>query len=150
RDDLYMLGMDGTVPSARYRAESGRPNRIAPTRSTCAVVVSSQNANRDWIYYMQQTISSEGYSGFGFSPYFPHTVRTKETKTCTDCHFSQAKDNNAWMANIVMQGTNLVNFFGRYVYVAEGNKGFDAVVVAEHDDPPAVLGSELHKLAYPK
>src|ERR1043166_9574522 len=54
------------------------------------------------------------------------------------------------MANIVMQGTNLMNFFGRYVYVAEGNKGFDAVVVAEHDDPPAIFGSELHKLAYPK
>ena len=48
-----------------------------------------------------------------------------------------------------MQGTNLVNFMGRYVYVAEGSKGFDAVPVAEHDDPPAVFGSDLHKLAYP-
>jgi hypothetical protein len=138
RDDIYMLGVDGTVTN----------HRIAPTRSTCAVVVSSQNANRDWVYYMQQTVSAEGFSGFGFSPYYPHTVRATETKTCTDCHVSRDGDNNAWMAQLLMQGTNLVNFMGRYVYVAEGAKGFDAVPVAEHDDPPAVFGSDLHKLVY--
>ncbi len=138
RDDIYMLGVDGTVTG----------HRIAPTRSTCAVVVSSQNANRDWLYYMQQTISAEGFSGFGFSSYYPHTVRATETKTCTDCHVSREGDNNAWMAQLLMQGTNLVNFMGRYVYVAEGAKGFDAVPVAEHDDPPAVFGSDLHKLVY--
>jgi len=138
RDDIYMLGVDGTVTN----------HRIAPTRSTCAVVVSSQNANRDWLYYMQQTVSAEGFSGFGFSPYYPHTVRATETKTCTDCHVSRDGDNNAWMAQLLMQGTNLVNFMGRYVYVAEGSKGFDAVPVAEHDDPPAVFGSDLHKLVY--
>ncbi len=138
RDDIYMLGIDGTVTK----------HRIAPTRSTCAVVVSSQNANRDWLYYMQQTVSAEGFSGFGFSPYYPHTVRATETKTCTDCHVSRDGDNNAWMAQLLMQGTNLVNFMGRYVYVAEGSKGYDAVVVAEHDDPPAVFGSDLHKLVY--
>ena len=138
RDDIYMLGIDGTVTK----------NRIAPTRSTCAVVVSSQNANRDWLYYQQQTISAEGFSGFAFSPYYPHTVRARETKTCTDCHVSEARDNNAWMAQLLMQGTNLVNFMGRYVYVAEGSKGFDAVVVAEHDDPSAVFGSDLHEIVY--
>ncbi|MBI3665832.1 MAG: hypothetical protein HY236_06340 [Acidobacteria bacterium] len=140
RDDIYMLGIDGTVTK----------HRIAPTRSTCAVVVSSQNANRGWLYYMQQTISAEGFSGFGFSPYYPHTVRSKETKNCTDCHVSQAGDNNAWMAQILMQGTNLVNFMGRYVYVAIGNKGFEAISVAEHDDPPAVIGSDLQRIAYPE
>jgi hypothetical protein len=139
RDDIYMLGVDGTVTG----------NRIAPTRSTCAVVVSSQNANRDWLYYQQQTISAEGFSGFGFSSYYPHTVRAKETKTCTSCHISRDGDNNAWMAQLLMQGTNLVNMMGRYAYVAEGGKGFDAVTVAEHDDPPAVFGSDLQKIAYP-
>ncbi len=138
RDDIYMLGIDGTVTK----------HRIAPTRSTCAVVVSSQNANRDWLYYMQQTISSEGFSGFGFSTYYPHTVRATETKMCTDCHVSRDGDNNAWMAQILMQGTNLVNFMGRYVYVAEGSKGFEAVTVAEHDDPPAIFGSDLQKTVY--
>ena len=139
RNDVYMLGVDSTVLK----------HRIAPTRSSCAVVVSSQNANRDWLYNTQQTVSAEGYSGFAFSPYYPHTVRARETKQCADCHVSENSDNNAWMAQLLMQGTNLVNFMGRYIYVAEGSKGFSAVTVAEHDDPPAVYGSDLQKTAYP-
>ncbi len=81
RDDVYMLGIDGTVTN----------HRIAPTRSSCAVVVSSQNANRDWLYNTQQTISSAGFSGFAFSTYYPHTVRGRETKGCTDCHVSRRR-----------------------------------------------------------
>ena len=77
-------------------------------------------------------------------------MRAKETKTCTSCHISRDGDNNAWMAQLLMQGTNLVNMMGRYAYVAEGDKGFDAVTVAEHDDPPAVFGSDLQKIAYPE
>jgi hypothetical protein len=111
-------------------------------------VVSSQNANRDWLYYQQQTVSAEGFSGFAFSSYYPHTVRARETKTCTSCHVSANGDNNAWMAQLLMQGTNLVNTMGRYVYVAEGAKGFEAVTVAEHDDPPAIYGSDLQKIVY--
>jgi hypothetical protein len=61
---------------------------------------------------------------------------------------SAAGDNNAWMAQLLMQGTNLVNMMGRYVYVADGSAGFDAVAVAEHDDPPAVFGSDLQKTVY--
>jgi hypothetical protein len=139
RDDIFMLGRDGTV--------TGR--RIAPIRSACAVLVSSQNQNREWIYSQQQTVSAEGYSGQAFSPFVPHTVRARETKMCTDCHVSSANDNNAWMAQVLMLGTNLVNFLGRYVYVAEGRKGIEAVVVTERDEPQAVIGSTLHKVAYP-
>src|SRR4029077_12740080 len=70
RDDIYMLGIDGTVTK----------HRVAPRWCTCAVVVSSQNANRDWLYYKQRVVSAEGLSGFAFSPYYPHTVRSTETK----------------------------------------------------------------------
>ncbi|MGA2420937.1 MAG: hypothetical protein ABSG69_12700, partial [Candidatus Acidiferrum sp.] len=42
-----------------------------------------------------------------------------------------------------------MNFMGRYVYVATGNKGFEAITVAEHDDPEAIFGSDLQRLAYP-
>ena len=139
RDDGYMLGIDGTVTG----------HRVAPARSSCAIVVSSQNANREWLYYMQQTISAEGFSGIAFSTFVPHTVRAKETKECDDCHVSEQRDNNAWLAQVLLQGTNLVNFMGRYVYVADGAKGFDAVAVAEHDEPPAIYGSYLQRLAYP-
>jgi len=57
RDDIHMLGVDGTVTG----------HRIAPARSSCAVLVSSQNANREWLYYTQQTISAPGLSGQAFS-----------------------------------------------------------------------------------
>jgi len=139
RDDVYTLGIDGSVTG----------HRVAPVRSACAVLVSSQNNDRDWLYYQQQTISAEGFSGQAFSPFVPHTVRAHETKTCTDCHVSRSGDNNAWMAQLLMQGTNFMNFMGRYVFVATGKSGYAAVAVAEHDEPPAVIGSDFQKVAYP-
>jgi hypothetical protein len=139
RDDIYMLGVDGTVTG----------HRVAPARSSCAILVSSQNANRDWLYYTQQTISAPGFSGQAFSTFVPHTVRARETKQCSDCHVSAQNDNNAWMAQLLLQGTNFMNFMGRYVYVATGNKGFEAVAVAEHDEPEAIYGSDLQRIAYP-
>lgn len=139
RDDIYTLGVDGTVTG----------HRIAPARSSCAVLVSSQNANREWLYYQQQTISAPGLSGQAFSTFVPHTVRTKETKQCSDCHVSAVNDNNAWMAQLLLQGTNFMNFMGRYIYVATGNHGLEAVAVAEHDEPNAIYGSDLQRVAYP-
>jgi hypothetical protein len=139
RDDIYMLGVDGTVTG----------HRIAPARSSCAVLVSSQNANREWLYYTQQTVSAEGFSGQAYSTFVPHTVRGKETKQCSDCHVSAANDNNAWMAQLLLQGTNFMNFMGRYVYVATGKGGLEAIAVAEHDEPEAIYGSDLQRIAYP-
>ena len=140
RDDVFMLGLDSTV----------KKNKIAPVRSSSAVLVSSQNANREWLYSQQQTVSTEGYSGQAFNPHFPHTVRTRESRTCTDCHASKEGDNNAWMAQLLLQGTNFVNFLGRYVWVGEGKHGLEGVVVTERDEPQAVIGSHLQKLAYPE
>jgi hypothetical protein len=139
RNDMYMLGIDGTVTG----------NKVAPVRSACAVIVSSKNQNRDWLYYGQQTISAEGFSGQAFSPYVPHTVRAKETKTCTDCHISSANNNNAWMAQVLLQGTNFLNYLGRFAYVANGDKGLAAIAFAEQNEPEAVIGSDLDKMAYP-
>ncbi|HEY4980079.1 MAG TPA: hypothetical protein VII25_13005, partial [Candidatus Acidoferrum sp.] len=102
-----------------------------------------------WLYYTQQTISAEGFSGQAFSSYVPHTVRAKETKQCSDCHVSASNDNNAWMAQLVLQGTNFMNFMGRYVYVATGKKGLEAIAIAEHDEPEAIFGSDLQRVAYP-
>ena len=139
RDDVFMLGVDSTV----------KGNKIVPVRSSCAVLVSSKDALRQWVYSQQQTISAEGFSGTAFSVYFPHTVRSIETKNCTDCHVSRENDNNAWLAHITVQGTNSVNFLGRYAYVATGNAGYEAVVVTEREEPQAVIGSRLHEMAYP-
>jgi hypothetical protein len=139
RDDTFMLGVDGTVTGHRF----------APARSSCAILVSSQNANREWLYYTQQTVSAPGFSGQAFSTFVPHTVRATETKQCSDCHVSAQNDNNAWLAQVLLQGTNFVNFMGRYVYVATGKSGLEAVAVAEHDEPEAIYGSDLQRVAYP-
>ena len=139
RDDIFMLGRDGTVTG----------HRVAPVRSSSAVLVSSQNQNREWIYSQQQTVSAEGFAGQTFNTHVPHTVRATETKTCSDCHVSEQNDNNAWLAQLLLQGTNFVNFMGRYVYVAAG-EGLEAIVATEHTEPQAVYGSSLQKIAYPQ
>jgi hypothetical protein len=140
RDEVFMLGIDGTATG----------NRISPVRSSSAVLVSSETANRQLVYHQQQTVSAEGYSGQAFNPHVPHTVRKTETRTCTDCHVSSAGDNNAWLAQLLLQGTNFVNFMGRHVYVATGKSGIEAVEVTELEEPQAVIGSDLHRLAYPE
>ena len=117
-------------------------------RSSSAVLVSSQNQNREWIYSQQQTTSAEGFAGQAFNTHVPHTVRSKETKTCSDCHVSEKNDNNAWLAQLLLQGTNFVNFMGRYVYVA-ADDALEVVVATEQTEPQAVIGSTLHKIAYP-
>ena len=140
RDEVYMLARDGIVTG----------NRINPVRSACAIHVGSYNKNRESIYYQQQTISGDGMSGIAFSTNVPHTVRGKgETKLCSDCHISQQNDNNALVAQLLMHGTNYMNFIGKYAWVAAGNHGLFAVQVTERDEPQAVIGSSMHKMVYP-
>jgi hypothetical protein len=139
RDDVFMLGVDGTATG----------HKVAPVRSSSAVLVSSQNQNREWIYSQQQTVSTEGFAGQTFNTHVPHTVRARETKDCSDCHVSRENDNNAWLAQTLLQGTNFVNFMGRYVYVA-ATDALEVVPVTERTEPQAVYGSTLHKLAYPQ
>jgi hypothetical protein len=159
RDDVFMLAKDGDVTG----------NRTGPARSSCAVHVGSYNGNRDSIYVQQQTISADGLSGIAFSSNVPHTVRggpardkngrylhpeaylpgRGETKSCTDCHVSKNEDNNAITAQLLMQGTGYVNFMGRYCWVAAKEHGLHGVVVTEQEEPQAVIGSLLHRLAFP-
>jgi hypothetical protein len=138
RDDMFQLGRHGTVKN----------NVIAPIASRSALVLSSTNINREHIYVQQPPVSSSGYSSQAFSPHYPHTERRTETKTCTDCHVSAANDNNAIMAQLLLLGTNFVNFVGLNSWVGEeGN--IEAVRVTEWDEPQAVIGSYLHRYAYP-
>ncbi|MDB5738145.1 MAG: hypothetical protein JWO65_1813 [Sphingomonas bacterium] len=138
RDDMFQLGRHMTTKGAE----------IAPVRSTSALVLSSTNLNRERIYVQQPPISAVGFSSQAFAPHFPHTVRTTETKQCSDCHLSAANDNNAIMAQLMLLGTNYVNFVGLNAWVGEG-RGFEAVRVTEWSEPQAVIGSYLHRYAYP-
>ncbi len=138
RDQIFMLGRRG-------EAKGGK---IAPTRSTSALVLSSTNSNREKIYIQQPPIASSGFSSQAFNPHFPHTVRKSETKQCEDCHVSSTGDNNAIMAQLLMQGTNFINFVGYNAWLG-GSGEVSAVQVTEWDEPQAVIGSYLHRYAYP-
>ena len=139
RTDAYMLGVDGTIEG----------HKVTTVRSSSSVTFSVRDGTRGWAINQVPTISSAGYNGNAFNTFVPHTVRAKETKQCTDCHVSAAGDNNAWMASILMLGTNQVNFMGRYIYTALGSGGVAAIAVTERDEPEAVYGSHLHAIAYP-
>lgn len=140
REDIFMLAHDGNVTG----------NRIGPARSSCAIHVTSYNQNRESIYTQQQTISAEGHSGIAFSTNVPHTVRGRgETKSCSECHLTPANDNNAQMAQLLMHGTNFMNFIGRYCWVGAGEHGIHGVTVSERDEPQTVIGSTLHQVVYP-
>ena len=138
RDQMFQLG----------RHQTTKGNQVAPIRSTSALVLSSTNINRERIYVQQPPVAASGYSSQAFAPHFPHTVRLTETKTCSDCHLSEADDNNAIMSQLLLLGTNFVNFVGLNAWVGL-DTGFEAVRVTEWDEPQAVLGSYLHRYAYP-
>lgn len=138
REDVFQLGRHGPV----------KGSKVAPIRSSSALVLSSTNSNREKLYIQQAPVAASGFSSQAFAPHYPHTERKTETKTCSDCHVSQANDNNAIMAQLLLQGTNFVNFVGYNAWVGEA-RHVEAIQVTEWDEPQAVIGSYLHRYAYP-
>lgn len=137
-DQMFLLGIHSPAKGGKY----------APVRSSSALILSSTNANREKIYIQQPPIAASGYSSQAFNPHFPHTARKTETKQCSDCHLSKDNDNNAIMSQLLMMGTNAVNFVGYYAWVG-GQDHVTGVNVTEWDEPQAVIGSYLHRYAYP-
>lgn len=138
RDDMFQLGRQGPI----------KGNKITPIRSSSALVLSSTNSNRERIYIQQPPTAASGYSSQAFAPHYPHTERKTETKTCSDCHLSAANDNNAIMAQLLLHGTGFVNFVGYNAWVGE-ERHVEGVQVTEWEEPQAVIGSYLHRYAYP-
>ncbi|HXV39912.1 MAG TPA: hypothetical protein VD701_02980 [Steroidobacteraceae bacterium] len=138
RDEVFMLGLRGPT-------EGGK---VAPVRSSSALVLSSTNANRERIYVQQPPIAASGYSSQAMNPHYPHTERKTETKRCNDCHLSAAGDNNAIMAQTLGLGTQFINLLGFHAWVGTDGE-VAAVQVTEWDEPQAVIGSYLHRYAYP-
>ena len=138
RDQMFQLGVHGDV----------KDHKIAPVRSSSALVLSSTNINREKIYVQQPPIAASGYSSQAFAPHYPHTERKTETKQCDDCHLSKTNDNNAILSQLLLLGTKFVDFIGYHAWVGE-NGGIGAVQVTEWDEPQAVIGSYLQRYAYP-
>ena len=138
RDQIFMIGRRGKINGGR----------ITPLRSTSALVLSSTNSNREKVYVQQPPISASGYSSQAINPHFAHTVRKTETRVCSDCHLDENGDNNAIMAQTLGYGTDFIDFIGYHAYVG-GEGSVEAVQVTEWDEPQAVIGSYLHRYAYP-
>ena len=148
RDEMFQLGRHMLTKPGEPDADGNVRGIIAPIRSSSALILSSTNINRERIYVQQPPISAAGFSSQAFAPHFPHTVRRQETKQCTDCHLSAADDNNAVMSQLLLLGTNFVNFAGLNVWSGLED-GFQATRVTEWDEPQAVIGSYLQRYAYP-
>jgi hypothetical protein len=138
RDEMFQLGRHGPV----------KGGRVAPVRSSSALLLSSTNINRERIYIQQAPVAASGFSSQAFAPHYPHTERKTETKTCSDCHVADTGDNNAILAQTLLHGTNFVNFVGFNAWVG-AEQHVEAVQVTEWDEPQAVIGSYLHRYAYP-
>ncbi len=138
RTDNFLIG----------RGASSKSNKFSPMRSASSVVVTVRALGRQTAVHQQPTISAAGYSGYAFAPNTPHTVRGKQTRQCTDCHVAEDNTNNAWLASLVGQGTNSLNFFGEYAYLATGG-GLEVVKVTEGSEPQPAIGSHLHSILHP-
>ena len=138
RDDVFILGRHSDV----------KRNLVAPLRSSSALVVSSTDISRNHIYVQQPPVAASGYSSQAFNGHFPHTVRKTETKRCDDCHLSASGDNNAILAQLFGLGTATMNLLGFNAYVGS-SESIEAVQVTEWEEPQAVIGSYLHRYAYP-
>jgi hypothetical protein len=138
RDEMFLLS----------KREPSAGGKWAPARSSSALVLSSTNSNREKIYIQQPPVAASGYSSQAINPHYPHTERKTETKDCEDCHLSAKGDNNAIMAQLLTYGTKYIDFIGYKAYVG-GTREISAIRVTEWDEPQAVIGSYLHRYAYP-
>ena len=136
RTDTFFLGIGTT----------NHGNKVTPFRPASAVVVSAYDRNRNSVVHQQPLISSPGFANEAMTPHPPHTVRTKETRQCTDCHLSKTGDNNARLAVSLGFGANALTFMGTYVYLAEQGRGITGVRVTDGREPQPVIGSNFHKV----
>ncbi len=147
RDDVYMLAHDGDVTGNRIgpaRSSLRRACRLVQQQSRLDLRAAANHLGR-WAERHRVQHERAAHGSRRPHPVGPYQDKflpgTTETKMCTDCHVSKNHDNNAIMAQLLMQGTNYVNFIGRYCWVAAGDRGLAAVEVTERDEPQAVIGS---------
>ncbi len=139
RTDLYFFGI-GTYDQGQT---------VWPFRPASAVIVSAKDGDRNNIVHQQPLVSTPGFSNDAMTPHPPHTVRSTETKHCTDCHVSQDNTNNARIASSLGFGVNALNFLGEFAFIAENGHSLTAVKVTEGDEPQPVIGSIFDKVLYP-
>ena len=140
RDDMFQLG----------RHQTTKGNIIAPVRSTSALILSlDQHQPRADLRPAAADQRRSGFSQPGVRAALPaHRAHDRDQDLHATATCPTTNDNNAIMAQLLLHGTNFVNFVGLNAWVGlEG--GFEAVRVTEWDEPQAVIGSYLQRYAYP-
>jgi outer membrane protein OmpA-like peptidoglycan-associated protein len=140
RTDLYFFGI------STYNQGS----KVWPLRPASSTIVSVLDGDRNNVVHEQPLVSTPGFANSAMTPYPPHTVRTRETKTCTDCHLSTDNNNNARIGSMLGFGVNALNYQGSFAYTAVNGKGITAVQVAEGDEPVPVIGSNFDHILLPE
>ena len=140
RDDMFQLGAHGPVKGDAHRAGALLARRWCCPRPTPTASASTSSSRRS-----RPAASARQ----AFAPHFPHTERKTETKTCTDCHLSrgerQQRDHGAAAAaRHQLRQLRRLQRLGR-----RRSDSVEAVQVTEWDEPQAVIGSYLHRYAYP-
>jgi hypothetical protein len=155
-DDRYSRGYAGYFSQAirtdTFFVGIGTKNhgsKLTPFRPASAVVVSAWDRNRNNVVHQQALVSAAGFSNEAMTPHPPHTVRVKETRTCSDCHLSERGDNNARISLLLGFGANGLNFMGTYAYLAEQGKGVTAIKVTDGFEPQPVIGSNFQRVLDP-
>jgi len=140
RTDLYFFGI-GSYDQGQT---------VWPFRPASSVIVSAKDGDRNNVVHQQPLVSTPGFSNEAMTPHPPHTVRSTETKQCTDCHLSADNNNNARVASSLGFGVNALNFLGEFAFIAENGHSITAVKVTEGDEPQPVIGSSFDKILYPE
>jgi len=138
RNDAFTLGISGVW--------NGR--KFSPSSPRNPVVVTVLDGNNNDGTHEQSSVGSEGWINNYMAPNVPHTVRARETYDCTTCHLSKTKDNNAWMAQVVGQGTNGYNFVGTNEWIGVPGS-VRAVRVSYGYEPQPVIGSNMQRIMDP-
>ncbi len=136
RDDMFQLGRHQTTQGQPSSRRSARPRRWCCRRPTSTASGSTSSSRRS-----RRPASRARPSR--------RTSRTRcarpRPRPARDCHCRRNNDNNAIMAQLLLLGTNFVNFVGLHAWVGL-DSGFEAVRVTEWDEPQAVIGSYLQRL----
>jgi hypothetical protein len=126
-DIFFQLFSYTRSPFYMGRAGDVEGNKIAPHRSTMQVHL-TVTAGGETLLDNAMVATAENLSSLVSNPYFPHTVRTTETKSCARCHTLKLEVNNAlaiandhFITETTAQGTGRYMNIGDWALVATSN-----------------------------
>jgi hypothetical protein len=140
-DIFFQLFSYTRSPFYLGRAGDVEGNKVAPYRSTMQVHLSVVNGESTVVDNVMMS-SANSLSSLASNPYFPHTVRETETKSCARCHTlvdDQSRiANDHLLAEASGQGSGRYMNIGDFVLAATGVGLEQMDIKAEPENKPGV------------